>query len=325
LRFELRPGDLMPGDTIGLLVGADAGEALVFGGRGAYRFDTATAQELGKIDPIANLPGNRRSQGEVPTDGGLAALAYTVGDPTSLMRGDGVRVFRVADGATVVDLLSDDWQPMDEFGTGVAISNGVALVTAAGESGGAGAAYLFDAATGQQLRKFAPADRVAGDAFGVGVALDGDTAVVGAGRGFTAPSAGAYVFDVATGAEVARLSPEDPQSLASFGGLNAVAVDDGLALIGARGLDGRGAAYLFDAATGDQLAKIVPPVGVAGTLFGDQLALDDGVALVGAYLDNERGIAAGAAYLFDVSAFVIPEPTAVALALLGVAAIARRR
>ncbi|MEN0111639.1 MAG: FG-GAP repeat protein, partial [Planctomycetota bacterium] len=46
LRFELRPGDLMPGDTIGLLVGADAGEALVFGGRGAYRFDTATAQEL---------------------------------------------------------------------------------------------------------------------------------------------------------------------------------------------------------------------------------------------------------------------------------------
>ncbi|MEN0111641.1 MAG: FG-GAP repeat protein, partial [Planctomycetota bacterium] len=81
-------------------------------------------------------------------------------------------------------------------------------------------------------------------------------------------------------------------------------------------------AYLFDVATGQQLAKLTADDAALFDEFGFSVALDGGVALVGAPGDNSD---TGAAYLFDISAFVIPEPTAAASVLLGVAAIARRR
>ena len=71
----------------------------------------------------------------------------------------------------------------DGFGWSVGISGGVAIVGAPEDDDpftAAGAAYLFDATSGQQLAKILASDGALADEFGHGVAISGSTAVIGA-------------------------------------------------------------------------------------------------------------------------------------------------
>ena len=90
---------------------------------------------------------------------------------------------------------------------------------------------------------------------------------------------------------------------------SAVAVDGDTVVVGAllddnaNGTDA-GAAYVFvlSGATWSQQAKLLASDGVGGDRFGNSVALDGDVLIVGAYFDdNANGTSAGAAYVFNRS------------------------
>ena len=103
-----------------------------------------------------------------------------------------------------------------------------------------------------QLQKLQASDLSPGDDFGISVALDGDTAVVGAWLADSpqAAAGAAYVY-VAVGThwvEQAKLVASDAEANDHFG--YAVAVDGDQAVVGAynrnEGVDGAGVAYVFE-------------------------------------------------------------------------------
>jgi hypothetical protein len=105
-------------------------------------------------------------------------------------------------------------------------------------------------------------------------------------------------------AQYAKLLSDDGAADDRFG--CAVALDSGVAIVGACGDDDAGltagAVYLFDVATGAQVAKLLASDAEPVDEFGCAVAADGGVALIGAlFEDNENGIEAGSAYLFDLA------------------------
>jgi hypothetical protein len=152
------------------------------------------------------------------------------------------------------------------------------------------------------------ADPAADDQLGRNVALDGDLAVVGARLDDDngVDSGSVYVFRrqaAGTWTQEAKLLASDGQAGDRFG--SAVAVSGDFALVGApwdddRGLDA-GAAYLFfrDSQGGwTQVAKLLADDGQAADSFGAAVDVDGDAAVVGALLEDERGLNAGAAYVF---------------------------
>jgi hypothetical protein len=80
-------------------------------------------------------------------------------------------------------LTASDGAFGDEFGTSVAVNGNTIIVGAPQDDSGRGSAYVFNrsgAAWTQQPTKLTGSDGVSGDSFGVAVALEGDTAAVGA-------------------------------------------------------------------------------------------------------------------------------------------------
>ena len=95
-------------------------------------------------------------------------------------------------------LIASDGMGADRFGISVAISGDTAVIGAFFDDVGAGvfqgSVYVFtrNGATWTQQQHLVASDGTAGDRFGRSVALDGDTAVIGAERG--AGQGSAYVF-----------------------------------------------------------------------------------------------------------------------------------
>lgn len=217
-------------------------------------------------------------------------------------------VFDTTTGDLVVKLSPDDPQPYQRFADSVAIDNNVAVVGCpwdADQGTHAGAAYIFDATTGVQIAKLLRADGAAFDNFGQAVAVSGQTVIVTTtvANALGLEPGAAYLFDAANGAAIRTIMPDDSRPDQDFG--NAVAVDGDTAIIGARWDDDNGfqsgAAYLFDITTGNQLHKLLPDDGAPNELFGQSVAINGNVAVIGASLDDDLGGSAGSAYLFDVS------------------------
>ncbi len=78
-----------------------------------------------------------------------------------------------------------------------------------------------------------------------------------------------------------------------------------VAIIGAAGDDDNGSfsgsAYLFDTATGRQIAKLLPNDGAEGDHFGWSVAISGATAIVGARQHEDNGFQSGSAYLFDTT------------------------
>ena len=100
-----------------------------------------------------------------------------------------------------------------------------------------------------------------GDKFGSSVALSGTTALIGSpldgDNGLY--SGAAYLFDVTTGQQLTKLSPSDGAEDQRFG--ITVALSGQMALVGAFGDADNGplsgAAYVFDATSGQELFKLL--------------------------------------------------------------------
>ena len=155
------------------------------------------------------------------------------------------------------------------------------------------------AGVGPEQAKLLPADGAEGDEFGLWVAVDGDTAVVGArlddDNGETSGSAYAFTRSADVWTQQAKLLPSDPAAFDGFG-MNVV-VDGDTAVVN-EWVDE--SAYVFTRTGGvwTEQAKLVPSDSAAGDFFGWSLSLDGDVVLIGAYLDDDNGDSSGSAYIF---------------------------
>ncbi|MFC7196533.1 FG-GAP repeat protein [Halosimplex aquaticum] len=148
------------------------------------------------------------------------------------------------------------------------------------------------------------------DRFGYSVALDGDTALVGA-PDFEAPDGDtigkAYLFERADGEWNHRttLTPTADHDDQDYFG-SSVVLDGDTALVASWGDDDpngfyAGSAYAFERIDGRWImdTKLVAADGSREDVFGSSIALDGDTALVGAEHDDEpNGDNAGSAYLF---------------------------
>ncbi|MCB1087725.1 MAG: hypothetical protein KDM63_11815, partial [Verrucomicrobiae bacterium] len=234
-----------------------------------------------------------------------------VGEPFNddhVASGGAVHVFDTRTGRYLRTLKSEDVRNGDpgEFGISVAACGRYAVIgaqEATGAAASSGAAYVFDLQTGRELFKLTPMGGTTGDRFGGAVAMDGSRIVVGASRSSLAGtlSGAAWLFDAATGAELARLEPSDAAAFQNFG--HAVAICGPRVLVSAtRHSSFQGAAYLFDATQfgptiGETRILTDPMPAIQG--FGFTVGLSGSFAVVGASSDNDAAPSAGSLHVFD--------------------------
>ncbi len=213
------------------------------------------------------------------------------------------------------ELSADDIGGDSSFGISVALSGDTAVVgkyahyTASGLN--VGCAYVFTrrASVWSMEARLTPSDAAEGDFFGVSVALDGETLLVGAFRDDTvagSDAGSAYVFtrSGAVWSEQAKLTANDASPNDTFG--MSVALSDDTAFIGAHGDDSAagvdvGSAYVFarNGSNWDQQAKLIANDAVAKSHFGNSVRLSGDTALVGVYWNFETGDSpTGSAYIF---------------------------
>jgi len=288
------------------------------------------AQEDDHFGVFVALSGDVAIVGAPREDGGL-------GDPID-SAGAAYVFRRDKDGASqwgqVQKLTASDAQVDDRFGHPVALSGDVAIVGAGYEDGGlgdpmldAGAAYVFRRDKGGpsnwgQVAKLTAPDAQTLDRFGSSVAIDGNTAIIGAygedgGPADPTSNAGvAYVFQTVEGlgwVYLKTLRASDAQSEDNFG--FSVAISGDVVIVGASGedggpgdhLSGAGAAYIYSRNHGGdnqwgEVTKLVTSDPGASDYFGHSVAVSGKLALVAAYMEDggpgDPLPGAGAAYLF---------------------------
>ena len=207
-------------------------------------------------------------------------------------------------------LVANDGGSGDEFGDAVAFDGGIAVIGAMRDDDGgpdSGSAYIFerDPLTGvwSQYTKLTAGDASAYDYFGVSVAIDGNTALIGAfyADGYVG-SAYVFVQDPTTGlwSQQAKLTAGDRSYGDHFG--RAVAIENDTILVGAWNADRKGAVYVFarNPASGvwTEQAKFSASDGSTGDRFGVRLTFEGRTALIGAWDDDDRGTSSGSAYVF---------------------------
>src|SRR5215467_8893926 len=221
-------------------------------------------------------------------------------------------------------LLPRDAGAQNLFGTSITVSGNTALVGATtangGPGAGTGAAYVFvkGPAGWTQQAKLAASDPAgtAKETFGFSVALDGDTAVIGAPNRGTFPGdpfgqvGAAYVYHRSgTKWSQQAILAETPSGgeTGDFFGFS-VAVSGGTVLAGAVGTalpghDGSSGAvfeYVRSGAAWPQVAKFTGADTTAGDAFGWDMALAGDTAVIGA--PRNSPVSPGAAYVFTKTA-----------------------
>lgn len=234
---------------------------------------------------------------------------------TELGYGAGAAYVFVRSGTTWSEqakLLAGDGEPYDFFGWSVDIAGDTALIGAWGDDDygeHAGSAYVFTRAgsTWTQQAKIRASDGGELHHFGRSVALDGDTAVIGArGDGDFTGSAYVFVRSGTTWVRQSKLRAQDGLAFASFG--YSVAVQDNTAIIGApeaRHVDGRrtGAVHVFSRS--DNLwveeGKLLASDGAEYDWFGSSVATSGKTVVIGAPVDDDNGLSSGSSYVFVLS------------------------
>lgn len=210
-----------------------------------------------------------------------------------------------------VRLVGNDTAADDNFGRGVSIEGGVALVGAPGNDRGArqavGAAYTFDVSTGAQVRKITAAGGGSLDNFGDNLAMNRGRAIIGAPRfsGVAQLAGSIYGFTVATGQQLIQRSPIETVSASLIGQSlgSSTAFSDRFVVSGARGDVGRanggGSLYIYDAMTFNLVHKLFPNDPGFADNFGFSVATSGAFAAAGSPFDNDNGNDSGSVYVFD--------------------------
>ncbi|MCA9511993.1 MAG: FG-GAP repeat protein [Myxococcales bacterium] len=216
--------------------------------------------------------------------------------------------------ATEAKIVPADGAAGDAFGFSVAISGDTVAIGARadgdkGFAAGSACFYALSAGTWTLQSKVTALDGAFADAFGFSIALDADTAVVGASLedAVGSNSGSAYVFTRTAGtwSQQQKLVAADAAAGDQAG--FSVAVSGDTAVVGAFADDdagtSSGSAYVFvrSGATWTQQQKLVAADAGAGDEFGCAVAISGDTIVVGARGDDDAGSAAGAAYVFTRS------------------------
>ncbi len=212
-------------------------------------------------------------------------------------------------------LLPADGAADDQFANAVAIDANTAIIGSFndddnGSNSGSAYVMLQNGNTWTQQAKLTPNDGAPSDLFGISVSISGNTAVVGSffDDDNGSNSGSAYVFTRAAGVwtQQAKLLAADGTADDQFG--NSVAID-GDTIVVASPTDSvvganSGSAYVFTRTAGvwTQQAKLTPPDGLAGALFGSSIAVSADTVVVGSSQDNDNGNLSGSAYIFTRNA-----------------------
>lgn len=203
-------------------------------------------------------------------------------------------------------LLADDGAGYDFFGTGLDISGDTAIIGASCDDDNgndSGSAYIFirSGSTWTQQAKLLASDGAEGDKFGKRVAIDGDTAIIGApgSDGGTSPGS-AYIF-IRTGSiwsQQAKLTAADG-AVGDYFGIS-VDISGDTVIIGATLHNDNGSAYIFvrNGSSWSQQDKLTAADGAVYDYFGGSVAIDGNTAVIGMPYDDDIDSNAGSAYVF---------------------------
>jgi hypothetical protein len=240
-----------------------------------------------------------------------------VGDPTRSNSTGRSYVFeQVADTWVLSELPRTDVTLGDRHGFAVALSGDRVVVGAPGDDApetDAGSCLFYRlrevSVTRVEDSLLAPADGVAGEQFGISIAVDGDVAVVGARLDGSSGTSGgsAYVYRRigSTWTEEAEVFAPDAAFNDLFGSF--VAIDGDTLLVGSPCDDtlsgsNAGSAYVFvrNGSSWDFQAKLRAVFdGSAEDGFGSSVALEGDLAMIGS--PNWGPVATGAVYVFERS------------------------
>jgi hypothetical protein len=194
----------------------------------------------------------------------------------------------------------------DYFGLDIAIDGDTALIAAPADDNYNGSVYVYTrtGATWTQQQKLTPSDPGVNDVFGARIALQGDTALIGADDELSQDNTGAvYVFTRtgSTWTEQQILTPSDGEPLDGFANPD---LDGDIAIIGAlfdddMGVDA-GAAYVFTRTdnTWTQQAKLYAADASESEWFGYDVSIDSDTAVITTYDWWNDTLTPGAAYVF---------------------------
>lgn len=246
-------------------------------------------------------------------DGDTAMVAAFVAPVDGILNQGAVYVFERKNGLWLQTqkLVVSDATGVITFGSAIALDGDTAIIGATEatvDSPRQGAAYVFTRSAGiwSERQKLVASDAIQDGKFGVSVAIDGDTLLVGSHT-----QRKVYVFDRADGvwSESAILSSSDGTAAETFG--ISVAIDQQTLVTGAFGVrfagTNGGAAYVFEKQAGSwnevqRLTASEPQNPAVSAYFGVSVAVQADTILVGARLADVDGISGqGAAYVFGRS------------------------
>jgi len=219
----------------------------------------------------------------------------------------------------VREIAVQDLREWEAMGRSVAFDGSRLLAgTYAGQYNPLGRAFLFEKDEGGtdawgEVKRFEPGGAYVFDQLGYAVALEGETAFIGAPQeSDVETTVGAvYLFSRDQGGagawgEMKRLTLADGNPSDYFG--QALSADGDTLLVGAPGnssaVEGGGAVHIFVRDQGGpenwgETAKILPSDPRLAARFGTAVALDGDVAVIGAPKDGVPGALYGAAYVFS--------------------------
>ena len=313
-----RFGDAVAISGNNALIGVPADDSMGINSGAAYLFDANQGNLLEVFFNPSPTDNNERF-GESVAISGNQVLVGTQNEAAYLFD------------ATARTLVQTFLNPLPtsegNFGFSVAVDNNQVLIgDPLGDPLGdnAGIAYLFDSSTGDLLQTFnnpTPENR---DNFGFSLDISGNNVIIGAQGDDTGGinSGAAYVFDATTGDLIQTFLNPTPANFDSFG--FSVGISGNNVVVGAFGDDtgaqNAGAAYAFNAITGELLQTYLNTSPEDGEQFGLSIAIDDNNVLIGTPGDNAGGFRSGGASQFQVTS--VPEPSGViSLGLLGLATL----
>lgn len=324
-QHKLLPNDGKSEDQFGYSVAIDGSTALV----GAHKADANNIEDSGaayiySLGPMgwkqqaklvaAQAYANDTLGGNVALKKHMAMLGVIKRDDKGVDAGAVFAFERDANSWSQKQILTAiDAKPGDAFGQSIALTERFLVIgaphsDAPSKDSGSAYVYIRDKNKWRFQSKLTARDGASGDLFGISVAIDGDTVLVGADlndeKAENAGAAYVYLFDGKQWNQQAKLMAEDGADTDIFG--VRVALFGDTALISARrddiegvGIDA-GSAYIFERIKDKwkQMQKLVPPDGKADDRFARGVALNNDTALIGAMHHDEKGINAGALYVF---------------------------
>ena len=287
----------------------------------AYVFERSELGEWLQVSRLTAFDGSNNDKfgSSIATNGEYALVGSLDDDHSGLSNAGSVYVFRrnAENGDAniswdfVQKIIPEDAQEGDSFGWSVAVSGDRAIIGARDDDRGAanaGSAYIYELEGSEwvQTAKIFASDPQAEDSFGEIVAIEGDQVVVGARdvdiNGMENVGA-AYVFELQNEdwVETGKLLSSDGASDDLFA--TSVSIDGNYLAASTRRKDQlRGAVYLYQkfGSTWNEVAKLEPTGLDAGDLFGQSVHLSGSLLVVGTKGDDEKGVEAGAAHIFDL-------------------------